>query len=172
MVQGVRASPASAPAASTVISGEFCVVDSHSSMHSCRPAALLALALFYSCVTQTFYCIVEIPTLGTITNIRNAVYNTTNCFGRGSFDDSGVLRGILGPMLAEPEPFTCICRSAAARVLHLLWSHGLLYIGQRRNRMQHQCPRYSSEQEPSASRCSRSRGLCVPLWLGEWRYGR
>ena len=41
--------------------------------------------------------------------------------------------GILGPVLAEPEPFTCIRLLGAARVLHLLRS--LLYLNQRRNRM-------------------------------------
>ena len=84
-------------AASIVISGELCVVDSHSSMYFCRPASLLVClgTILLMCCTLTFssYRIVEILTLGTITKICDAVYNTTNCFGRGSFDDSGVFRG-------------------------------------------------------------------------------
>ena len=89
--------PRASKAASTVISGELCVVDSHSSMYFCRPASLLVClgTILLMCCTLTFssYRIVEILTLGTITKICDAVYNTTNCFGRGSFDDSGVFRG-------------------------------------------------------------------------------
>ena len=61
--------------AASMISGELCVVVSHSSMYSCRPRpSCLGNILFMWCtLTFSSYRIVEILTLGTITNIRDAV---------------------------------------------------------------------------------------------------
>ena len=117
------------------------------------------------CTRDQSNTVVEILMLGTITNIRDVVYNT-NCFGWGSFDDLGVLRR---HATYWDQCWPSQSHSYADQLLHLPW---VLYIGQRRNRMQPQCRQYSSEQESSASRCSHSRGPYVPLCLGEWSYGR